>query len=113
VIWVYHAFGPFWAFQQGFWSWLAGAIDNAIYPGITVSLLATHVPGIDEGVKGYFVKASVAIFYALPNFLGVKLVGRSMIILAVFVVVPFMVRPFALWHLDIYIHTYLYRTSKT
>lgn len=30
--WVAEAFGPFWGFQEGFWSWVSGVTDNAVYP---------------------------------------------------------------------------------
>eukprot|EP01031_Cornospumella_fuschlensis_P041219 gene41219-50306_t len=32
VAWVDCAFGPFWAFQKGWLSWLSGVSDNALYP---------------------------------------------------------------------------------
>jgi amino acid permease len=32
VAWVESAFGPFWAFQKGWLSWLSGIADNALYP---------------------------------------------------------------------------------
>ncbi|PPR99517.1 hypothetical protein GOBAR_AA21146 [Gossypium barbadense] len=37
VIWISSAFGPFWGFQEGFWKWFSGVMDNALYP-----VLATH-----------------------------------------------------------------------
>lgn len=30
--WVDEAFGPFWAFQKGWLSWLSGVSDNTLYP---------------------------------------------------------------------------------
>jgi len=32
VAWVEAAFGPWWAFQKGYMSWLSGVADNALYP---------------------------------------------------------------------------------
>jgi amino acid transporter len=32
VAWVDNAFGPYWAFQKGWFSWLSGVTDNALYP---------------------------------------------------------------------------------
>ena len=30
--WVYRAFGPFWAFQNGWLTWMYSLVDMAIYP---------------------------------------------------------------------------------
>ena len=32
VAWVTAAFGEFWGFMVGYWSWFSGMIDNAVYP---------------------------------------------------------------------------------
>jgi len=46
VAWVDLAFGPFWAFQEGWLSWLSGVADNALYPILfldcLVGLLDNH-----------------------------------------------------------------------
>ena len=36
--WVYHAFGPFWAFQNGWWTWMYSLVDMAIYPVVVQSI---------------------------------------------------------------------------
>jgi hypothetical protein len=33
VVWAKKAFGSFWSFQMGYWSWLNSLADNALYPG--------------------------------------------------------------------------------
>ncbi|OQR98296.1 Amino Acid-Polyamine-Organocation (APC) Family [Thraustotheca clavata] len=95
TVWVYQAFGPFWGFQEGVWAWVSGAIDNAIYPGLTVQLLATYSENIDTGFKGWCIKVAVALFYALPNILGIRLVGWGMVALAFIVLIPFII--YSIW----------------
>ena len=36
-IWVGEAFGGFWGFQESYFSWISGVVDNAIYPGLVYS----------------------------------------------------------------------------
>ncbi len=45
VAWVTAAFGPFWGFQEGWWSWLSGVTDNSVYPVLFLSYLDAVVPG--------------------------------------------------------------------
>jgi amino acid transporter len=49
VAWVTAAFGPFWGFQEGFWSWLSGVTDNSIYPVMFADNLRIFVPALNEG----------------------------------------------------------------
>src|SRR5438445_8932740 len=48
--WVHRAFGPFWAFQNGWWTWVYSLVDMAIYPVLFNQYLAFFVPGL--GVVG-------------------------------------------------------------
>ena len=40
VVWVERAFGRFWGFQEGWWSWLCSFADNALYPVMFVDYLS-------------------------------------------------------------------------
>src|SRR4026207_1852163 len=42
--WVYHAFGPFWAFQNGWCTWMYSLVDMAIYPVLFNQYLAWFLP---------------------------------------------------------------------
>ena len=44
--WVKRAFGPFWAFQNGWWTWCYSLVDMAIYPVLFNQYLAFFFPGI-------------------------------------------------------------------
>ncbi len=43
------AFGPFWGFQEGFWSWLSGVTDNSLYPVLFVENLKIFFPQLAQG----------------------------------------------------------------
>ncbi len=47
VTWVRRAFGPFWGFQVGWWSWIDSFVDVAVYPGAVRRVRAVLVPGDD------------------------------------------------------------------
>ena len=42
--WVYRAFGPFWAFQNGWYTWCYSLVDMAIYPVLLNQYLAFFFP---------------------------------------------------------------------
>lgn len=52
VAWVTAAFGPFWGFQEGWWSWLSGVTDNSVYPVLFLSYLDAVVPGALSSLLG-------------------------------------------------------------
>src|SRR4051812_43347186 len=47
--WVKRAFGTFWAFQNGWWTWLYSLVDMAIYPVLFNQYLRWFVPGLGRG----------------------------------------------------------------
>ncbi|ETV86501.1 hypothetical protein H257_01681 [Aphanomyces astaci] len=96
TLWVFHAFGPFWGFQEGFWAWLSGAIDNALYPSLAVTCLSKYIPELADNTVGtWFLKGAFALVFALPNMFGVQLVGRGMVVLTAVVTLPFLI--FSIW----------------
>src|SRR6185436_12264061 len=44
--WVQRAFGPFWAFQNGWLTWMYSLVDMAIYPKLFVTYLAYFAPSL-------------------------------------------------------------------
>lgn len=77
-----NALGPFWAFQTGYWAWVSGVIDNAIYPALAVATFTDVYGSIDSPVAEYFIKAAIAVALALPNLLGIRIVGRGMAVMS-------------------------------
>ena len=89
VRWVSAAFGPFWGFQEGFWKWFSGAMDNALYPILFLDYLKHSIPALDLPL--YRVPSLLAITAALTflNYRGLHVVGYSSVALAVFSLLPF------------------------
>src|SRR5207247_781103 len=46
VTWVRRAYGPFWSFQVGWWSWLDSFVDIAVYPILFVEYVRLWWPGM-------------------------------------------------------------------
>jgi amino acid transporter len=75
-VWVRRAFGPFWAFQNGWWTWMYSLVDMAIYPVLFTQYLAFFVPHLSTPVKW---GVSLAIIWgaAAINLRGAGRVGRT------------------------------------
>jgi hypothetical protein len=44
TIWVSEAFGEFFGFQEGYWSWISGVVDNAVYPVLALNYMLQAPP---------------------------------------------------------------------
>ena len=91
IIWVQEAFGNFLAFQEGYWAWLSGVVDNALYPTLIVSVISEGYGAFGTPWTVYLVKASITLTLAIPLFFGINIVGRGMAVLSIAVVLPFLV----------------------
>ena len=77
--WVERAFGEFWAFQNGWLTWMYSLVDMAIYPKLFVTYLAYFRPELPA--KGVVVVGLVVIWGATAlNLMGAGRVGRSSVI---------------------------------
>ena len=77
--WVERAFGEFWAFQNGWLTWMYSLVDMAIYPKLFVTYLAYFRPELPA--KGIVVVGLVVIWGATAlNLMGAGRVGRSSVI---------------------------------
>jgi amino acid transporter len=89
--WVYHAFGQFWAFQNGWWTWMYSLVDMAIYPVLFNQYLSFFVPNL--GVAAQWIVSLAIIWIATGiNLRGAGRVGLVSVvsggyILAVFLLV--------------------------
>ena len=109
VAWVDCAFGPFWAFQKGWLSWLSGIADNALYPIIfldcllkfadlgddsnspsVLHLLNSSDEGGNDAVRWLFMLA-VTIVLTYLNYRGLDVVGAMAIGICLFSMLPFVV----------------------
>lgn len=91
VIWISSAFGPFWGFQEGFWKWLSGVLDNALYPVLFLDYLKHSLPIFNLLIAR--IPALLGITGALTylNYRGLHIVGFSAVSLLVFSLCPFVV----------------------
>src|SRR4051812_23286198 len=88
--WVQRAFGPFWAFQNGWLTWMYSLVDMAIYPKLFITYLAYFAPDLPAGAL--WIVGLVVIWGATAlNLLGAARVGRSSIVAGVFILAGFAV----------------------
>lgn len=91
VIWISSAFGPFWGFQEGFWKWISGVMDNALYPVLFLDYLKHSLPIFDYMFARIPALLGLTILLTYLNYRGLHVVGLSAIFLAVFSLLPFLI----------------------
>jgi amino acid transporter len=90
--WVKKSLGPFWGFQEGWWSWLTTWVDMAIYPVLFVDYSAYYFDVFsDNAAARWLLGASVIWIFTLLNIRGSKLIGDSSKLFGVIVLAPFVV----------------------
>lgn len=72
--WVRRAFGEFWAFQNGWWTWMYSLVDMAIYPVLFNQYLAFFFPDLNTPTR-WTVSLAMIWSTAAVNLHGVKRVG--------------------------------------
>lgn len=94
VAWVSAAFGPYWGFQEGYWSWLSGVTDNSLY---AVLLLDYMLESVDmfAGLQSPLPRAVFLIvtcsLLTLLNLSGLKVVGSTSMAICCFSLAPFVI----------------------
>lgn len=91
VAWVTAAFGPFWGFQKGFYSWVSGVTDNAVYPVLFLEYLQEVYPVFQSGWPrmAFLIGFNAALTYL--NYRGLHVVGEAAIGMTIFTLLPFVV----------------------
>jgi amino acid transporter len=87
VTWTRRAFGPYWAFQVGWWSWIDSFVDVAVYPALFVEYLRFWVPEMAPLERWLLVVAFIVVLTGL-NLLGVRPTGDAAVLLAVVALLP-------------------------
>jgi len=87
VTWTRRAFGDFWAFQVGWWSWIDSFVDVAVYPALFVEYVAFWSPAMTALERWLLAVAFIVALTAL-NVLGVRPTGRAAVVLAAAALVP-------------------------
>ncbi|WCJ17930.1 Amino acid permease family protein [Euphorbia peplus] len=91
VIWISSAFGPFWGFQEGFWKWFSGVMDNALYPVLFLDYLKHTFPIFNESVARIPALLGITCSLTYLNYRGLHIVGFGAVLLAAFSLFPFVV----------------------
>ena len=90
VVWVERAFGRFWGFQEGWWSWLCSFADNALYPVLFAEYLKFWYPKVTPA-QYFSVCLLVIVVFTWLNVRGTNLVGFSSAAFTLIVLAPFAV----------------------
>jgi len=88
VLWVERAFGRFWGFQEGWWSWLCSFADNALYPVMFVDYL-TYLRGDMTPSERWLIGVALIAATTWLNIRGTSLVGTSLVVFGALVLAPF------------------------
>lgn len=86
--WVYRAFGPFWAFQNGWWTWMYSLVDMAIYPVLFNQYLAYFFPDLSATVQWMISLAMIWSATAI-NLRGAGRVGLVSVVAGMFILLTF------------------------
>ncbi|KAK3193005.1 hypothetical protein Dsin_024315 [Dipteronia sinensis] len=91
VVWVSSAFGPFWGFQEGFWKWFSGVMDNALYPVLFLDYLKHSLPIFNHMIARIPALLGLTASLTYLNYRGLHIVGFATVSLAIFSLFPFVV----------------------
>lgn len=91
VVWISTAFGPFWGFQEGFWKWFSGVLDNALYPVLFLDYLKHSLPIFAQMWARVPALLGITVSLTYVNYRGLDVVGMSSVLLAFFSLCPFLV----------------------
>jgi len=94
VVWVGTAFGQFWGFQAGFWSFIGNIFDTAILPVMCIDYLSIMTGNLSPGIR-WVCGFVCLVFITLLNVRGVELAGQASIFFSLLVVSPFLL--FVAW----------------
>src|SRR6267378_1464969 len=87
VTWTRRAFGPYWAFLVGWWSWIDSFVDVAVYPALFVEYLRFWIPEM-TGVERWLLVVVFIVALTGLNLCGVRPTGHAAVALAVVSLAP-------------------------
>src|SRR6266436_5073385 len=88
--WVDRAFGRFWAFQNGWLTWMYSLVDMAIYPILFNQYLGWFLPGLSAQAQ-WLVSLGVIWGATAINLRGAVPVGKISIVAGLFIIIGFVV----------------------
>jgi amino acid transporter len=86
--WSRQAFGDLVGYLTGFLTWIALFATNALYVVLFVGYLERWLPGMTPGAR-FAIGTALVWSCVLLNWLGIRLVGTSAVLMMGFVLVPF------------------------
>ena len=87
VTWTTRAFGRFWGFQVGWWSWIDSFVDVAVFPALFVEYVRFWYPALTAMERWVLALAFIAVLTGL-NLAGVRPVGRAAVALGIAALAP-------------------------
>lgn len=87
--WVKRAMGPFWSFQEGWWTLCYSAVDLAIYPVLFVTYLSYFWPGLQDSGWRWPLASLFALCGFFANLRGSQRIGKEKITEIILVMLPF------------------------
>ncbi len=87
VTWTTRAFGPFWGFQVGWWSWIDSFVDVAVYPALFVEYMKFWHPTMTAGERWLLAVLFIAALTTL-NLLGVRPTGAAAVLMSAGALAP-------------------------
>jgi amino acid transporter len=90
-VWVRRALGPFWGYQESWFSLSASIFDMAIYPAIFVLYLGKFNPALTADWRGYAWSLAVVVACCAWNLRGAPAVGDDSVWMFVLLLAPFAV----------------------
>jgi amino acid transporter len=87
VSWVRRAFGAFWGFQVGWWSWIDSFVDVAVYPALFVEYLRFWYPAMVPLERWLLAVLFIVVLTTL-NVVGVRPTGRVAVALSILALLP-------------------------
>src|SRR4051812_23134354 len=87
--WVDRAFGNFWAFQNGWLTWLYSLVDMAIYPVLFLQYFGYFFPELSAPIR-YVIMLAVIWLATAVNLRGALPVGRISIVAGLFIIGGFL-----------------------
>lgn len=96
VAWIEEAFGPKAGLMCGYFHWVAGATDNAIYPSLFLQYLAQYISSGDDKMFSsdlvrFVFTIIISAVLALINYSGLEIVGTVSMVVCVISMSPFLI----------------------
>lgn len=88
--WSREAFGDFWGFQAGWWSWASGIVTSGSFAALFADYARTWAPNMGFWTHWAICLGLIWIVHYL-NVKGIEVVGDSAIIMSVLLLLPFLV----------------------